>query len=128
MITNCFSKKKKKKEKKIGCAIGLTWALVVAHSEVGSNVRTDVGQTLAGAVLSVTSEVGRLLPDNLGEVAPVLEVGHVWLVLAVETVVPAHLAVVEQVGDDGRDVVGGDTSGNVLAVTTSVHVTIVMCQ
>lgn len=67
------------------------------------------------------------LPDDLGEVAPVLEVGHAGLSLAVETIVPADLAVVEQVGDDGGDVVARYTCGDVLTVATTHRITI-PCQ
>jgi len=49
----------------------------------------------------------------------VLEVGHVWVGLAVKTVEPVDLTVVEQLGNDSGDVVGWDTSSNVLAVSSS---------
>ena len=82
---------------------------------------TDVGKT-ARAVLSGTADLGGALPDKLREVTPLLEVGHVRIGLAVEIGVVADLAVVEQLGDDSRNVVGLDTSGNVLSVVTAIDV------
>ena len=98
--------------------MNLTWWSVVADGEVRSNVRADVGET-AWAVLSSATDSGGALPDDLGEVTPVLEVGHVWVGLAVETVEPVDFTVVEEVRDDGRDVVSLDTSSDVLTVSTT---------
>lgn len=102
----------------------LTWWSVVADGEVRSNVRTDVGET-AWAVLSGATDSGGVLPDDLREVAPVLEVGHVWVRLTVKAVEPVDLTVVEEVGDDSGDIGSFDTSGNVLTVATTVGVDIV---
>lgn len=82
---------------------------------------TNVGKA-ARAVLSGTADLGGTLPDKLGEVTPFLEVGHVRVGLAVEVGVVADLAVVEQLGDDSRNVVGLDTSGDVLTVVTAVNI------
>ena len=56
---------------------------------------------------------------------PVLEVGHVWVGLAVKTVEEVDFTVVEEVGNDCGDVGGLDTGGNVLTVSTTVGVDIV---
>lgn len=82
---------------------------------------TDVGKTTR-AVLSGTADLGSTLPDELREVAPLLEVGHVGVGLAVKVVVVVNLAVVEELSDDSRDVVSFNTSGDVLAVTTTIDV------
>ena len=76
------------------------------------------------------SNLGSTLPDDLGEVSPSGEVGHIWVGLAVlrgwEKV---KLAIVPHVGDDTRDQdrwvlgrlsgCGGTSHGNVLSVTTT---------
>ena len=103
--------------------VRVTWRLVVANSEVRLYVRADASKTLRRAVLRDTTNVSCALPDNLGEMAPMLEVGHIRLSLAVETGVPADLAVVEQIGDDSRNVVGLNTGSNILTVTASVCIT-----
>jgi len=82
---------------------------------------TDVGKT-ARAVLSGTADLGGTLPDELREVTPLFEVGHVGVGLAVEVGVVADFAVVEQLSDDSRNVVGLDTSGNVLTVVTTIDI------
>ena len=51
--------------------------------------------------------------------APVLEVRHVRLRLAVKAVVPSDLTIVEELGDDGRDIVRLYTRSNVLAISTA---------
>ena len=88
---------------------------------MGRDVLTNIGKT-ARAVLSGTADLGSTLPDKLREVTPFLEVSHVRVGLAVEVGVVADLAVVEQLGDDSRNVVGLDTSGNVLSVVTAVDI------
>jgi hypothetical protein len=88
---------------------------------VRRDVLTDVGKT-ARAVLSGTADLGGTLPDKLREVTPLFEVGHVRVGLAVEVGVVADFAVVEELGDDSRDVVGLDTGGNVLTVVTAVDI------
>lgn len=61
----------------------LTRTLVVADGEVWRDTSADVGETV-GAVLGVASDVGGVLPHDLAEVTPLLEVGHVGAVLAVQ--------------------------------------------
>ncbi len=81
-----------------------------------------VGKALAGAVLGGAADMRGVRPDDLREVAPVLEVGHAGRTLAVETVVPADFAVVEQVGDDGSDIVSLYTCGDILAIATTIRI------
>lgn len=73
------------------------------------------------------SNVRGALPDKLGEVTPVLEVAHVWLSLAIKVCEVLDLAVVEEIGNDGGDVVALDSGGDVLAVPTAINIT-VCCQ
>ena len=97
----------------------LTWGHVVADREVWSDVATNIAKSTRRTVLSSTTNLGGVLPDNLGEVTPVLKVGHVWLRLAVEAIIPSDLTIVEELCNDSRDVVGRDTSSNVLPVPTT---------
>lgn len=99
-----------------------TWTLVVADGEVRGNASADVGETIR-AVLGRAADVGGLLPDDLGEVAPELEVGHVGVGLAVLVGEVWLLAVVEQVSDDGRDILRLDTGSDVLAVAATSNLT-----
>lgn len=69
--------------------------------------------------MSGATDVGSVFPDDLREVSPQLEVIHGGLSLAIEPIKPADFAVVEQVGDDGRDVVCLDTGSDVLAVPSA---------
>lgn len=96
-----------------------TWGLVVADGEVRGDGGADVGKPLSRAVVGGAAQLGGALPDNLGEVAPLFEVGHVRVVLVIETLEKVDFAVVEKVGNDGRNVAGFNTGGNVLAVTTT---------
>lgn len=97
----------------------LTWRLVVADGHIWWNIRCDIGKTL-WTIVGSTADLGGSLPDDLREVAPVVEVGHVWLTLAKIVTVPVLFAVVEQLGDNDRDVVGCDTCCDVLTITTNL--------
>lgn len=82
---------------------------------------------MACAVEGRAANLGAALPDDLGEVAELVEGGirHVrWGSLVVERLEEAHLIVVHVVGDDRRDVGWGSTCGNVLAVAATVLVTV----
>lgn len=98
-----------------------TWALVVADGEVLGDGATNVRKTLLGAVLGGAADGGGALPDDLGEVTPLVEVVHAGLGLAVKILKVVDLAVVKEVGDDGGDVVCFDASSNVLAVSAAVR-------
>ena len=67
------------------------------------------------------------LPDDLGEVTPVLEVAHIGLSLAVEVREVLDLAVVEEIRNDGGDIVALNSGRDVLAVPTTVNIA-VCCQ
>lgn len=94
----------------------LTLFRVVADSEVRRDVATGVAKTLSGAVNSGAANLGGVAPDDLGEVAPLVESVHVDFLLAVLVAVEGNFSVVEELSDYGRDVVGLDTGSNVLAV------------
>jgi len=89
---------------------------------VSTDVATGVGQALRRAVDGGAADLGGVLPHDLAEVAPLVEVGHVRVFLAVELIVEGDLAVVEQLGDDRRDIVSLNTSSDVLAVFAAVDV------
>lgn len=107
----------------------VTGLLVVADGvPSGSAGWEHVGA--CSAVDGRASNLGSSLPDNLGEVSPSREVGHVWIGLSVlGGWEEAKLAVVPHVGDDSgnenRWVLvlfsgsGCTSHGNVLAVTTT---------
>lgn len=95
---------------------GRTWALVVADSEVWGN--TGPGVFKDAARRCNAGNVSGALPDDLGEVAPSLEVAHVGF-LAVVTSVERFLSVVKHVAYDGGDVRALDTGSNVLAIATT---------
>jgi len=106
---------------------------VVANGEERRNVRGHVTETvgtvaLAGAVNRGTSNRRGALPNNLGVVTIPIEGGVIVDVvgrgLAVKAGKVVDLAVVEEIGDDGGDVVFRCTSSDVLAIaaTTSLHV------
>lgn len=102
----------------------LTRRLVVANGEVRGDVATSVGKTGRGAVDSGAANLSGALPDDLGEVTPLVEVAHVGGLLAVLALVKTNLAVVEKLGDDSRNVVSLDTGSDVLAVSATVHLTV----
>lgn len=109
----------------VGSEDELTSRLVVADGEVSRNVATSVAETLARAVNSGAADLSGGLPDDLAEVTPLVESRHVGRVLAVLALEETNLAVVEELSDDSRDVVSLDTSSDVLAVSTSVHFSVV---
>lgn len=92
-----------------------TCTLVVADSEVRSHVGGNALEVTGAAVGGGASNGGGVGPDDLGKVAPVL-VGGARLVVLVD------LGVVPEIGDNRRHIAGLDTSGNVLAVSATVHV------
>lgn len=105
----------------------LTWCLVVADGEVWGDAAASVGKT-AIAVVGSASDGGGSLPDDLGEVSPSVESSLVvdvgWCGLAVHGREISGLVVVEQLGDDRGDVAGWAAGGDVLAVSTTIHLTV----
>ena len=107
----------------------VTLCLVVADGEVRSHVAASVGQVLRRAIDSSAADLSGVDPDHLGEVTPLVEVGHerVFGVLVVgvggvQVVVVTNLAVVEQLGDDRGNVVSLDTGSDVLTISALVTV------
>jgi len=98
--------------------------LVVADGEVRRRTsQGSVSSKTARAVLSEAANVGGRLPDDLGEVTPDLEVGRV--LNTVVRLVGIDLAVVELVGDDLSDIPGRGSSRDVLAVATTIDISVV---
>lgn len=97
----------------------LTWIFVVADCEERGNITCHVCQTGRRAILCITGNGGGVLPHKLGEMAPMLKVGHIRIGLTVETGKPIDLTVVKQIADDGSNVVFCDTCSNVLPITTA---------
>lgn len=97
----------------------LTGRAVVANSEGQGFGGIDVTQAVAGDGSATNVSSGG--PDNLGEVTPVVEVGHVGVGLAVQVGVVAHLVVVHEVGDHNANFGRLNTISNVLTVATAVN-------
>ena len=66
--------------------------------------------------MGVASDLRSGLPDELGEMAPDREVCHWWVGLAIITRKVLDLAIIEEIGNDGGDVVRLYTGRDVLAV------------
>ena len=98
--------------------------LVIANSEVRLHPTSYVPHA-AGTMLCMTPNMGRLLPHHLAEVTPVLEVAHARVSLAVLSGVPGLLGVVEFVGNHVADAPWWRASGDVLAVSATIHCSVV---
>ncbi len=96
----------------------LTWRTIIANGKVPGSIAADLGET-ARTMLGVATDLRGGLPDHLREVAPVVEVGHIWRILAEQTVVQLQLVVVEPLCDDATYMLGICTSTDVLAVPTA---------
>lgn len=96
-----------------------TWRTVVADGEVRRDVAPRVDEASGGAVVRSAADPRRVDPHDLREVAPAVEAGQVWSRLAVVVVEVGLLVVVEEVGDNEGDVVGGHTGRDVLAVAAA---------
>lgn len=70
--------------------------------------------------MSSTADLSGGLPDNLGEMSPVLKVGHVGVGLAVKSAEVVDFTVVEQVTDNRGNVRGWNTCSDVLTISTTV--------
>lgn len=99
-------------------AIVTRWG-VVADGERQGCGGVDVAQAVAHH--GRAADVSGVLPDNLGEVAPFLEVGHARVGLAVRGREVANLVIVHQVGDQNADLALLHTVTDVLAVTTAIN-------
>merc|ERR1712070_918280 len=95
----------------------VTSFVVVADREVWRDVGTNVSKAVGRAVLGGTTNDSSPLPDDLGEVTVVVEVAT-WVGLAVVRGVGVDLSIVPEVGDNIRDLIGSQTSSDVLAVDT----------
>ena len=94
---------------------------IIAHSKVRLHTTAHSLQaSLATAVLRMTSDTTTILPHNLTEVSPVLEVAHIRLVEPVVAPKPANFVIVEHIRDDIGDVVWWDAGSDVLAVAAAV--------
>jgi hypothetical protein len=97
----------------------VTRRVVIADGEGERVAGVDVAETVThhgGA-----ADVGSALPDNLGEVAPLLEVGHAGVGLTVGGGEVFDLVVVHQIGDHDTNFAGLDTVADVLAVTAAIN-------
>jgi len=102
----------------------VTRRLVVADGKECRNTAASVGKTFSRAVDGSAANRRGVLPDDLGEVSPAIEGGVVVDAgrsgLAIQASEVANLVVVEQLGDDGRDVAGWCASSDVLTVSSTI--------
>jgi hypothetical protein len=103
-----------------GADLTLTRRLEVADSKGWRDVRANVGQGVT--YLNRAADRKGVFPDDLGEVTPFLEVGHVRVVISVSRIEP-DLVVVHQVGDQLVSLVGEKPSTDVLAIATTAGLT-----
>lgn len=96
----------------------ITRGRVVADGEGERAARVDVSEAVAHH--GSAAHMGGALPDDLGEVTPLLEIGHAGVGLAVGGGEVFNLVVVHQVGEHDTDLACLDTVADVLAVTTAI--------
>jgi len=103
----------------------VAWWPIVADGEVRLDAIGSTGILERGTRRRGTSHSGCGLPDDLAEVAPLLEVGHVRVGLTIP-LEQRHLVVIEDVGDHRSDVAGWSTSADVLTITSTVDGNVVL--
>lgn len=97
----------------------ITRRRIIAHGKVRRNIHPlqSLDATLFGTISSVAAHIRRALPDDLAEMAPVFEIRHVRVGVAVVGFgVRVHLAVVELERDYAGDACGWCAGGDVLTV------------
>jgi hypothetical protein len=97
----------------------VTRGRVVADGEGHGGAGVDVAELVAHH--GRATDVGGALPDDLGEVAPLLELGHAGAGATVGGREVADFVVVHQVGDHHADLALLDAVADVLAVTTAIN-------
>lgn len=99
-------------------AVVVTGRRIIAHGEGQGRAGVNIAQTVAHH--GSTADVGSILPDDLREVTPFLELGHgrVRHTVGVREVV--DFVVVHQVGDHHADFVLRHAVSDVLTVATTV--------
>ncbi len=95
-----------------------TCRAVVAHSEGQGLGGIDIAKRVADN--GSTANLFSALPDDLREVAPLFEEGHVGVRLSIKVLIIAHLIVVHQVGDHNSNFICRGTIADVLAVVVGV--------
>lgn len=92
---------------------------VVADGEWERPARVDVSEAVAHH--SSAADVGGALPNDLGEVTPLREIGHAGVGLSVGGGKVFNLVVVHQVGEHDAHLACLDTIADVLSVITAVN-------
>jgi len=96
----------------------VTGGRVVADSEGHGGARIDVAEFVTHH--GRAANVGGALPDDLGEVAPLLELGHARAIRAVGGREVADLVVVHQVRDHHANLALLNAVSDVLAITAAI--------
>src|SRR5437016_3791341 len=100
----------------------LTRAAIIAEGQIWWDITADTGDT-TWAMLSSAANLGGFLPDDLAEVTPFFEVGHIRISLTVLVAEFSDLAVVELIRDDLSNVGSSIAASHVLAVTAAANST-----
>lgn len=102
----------------------VTRRVVVADGEGRWLTRVHVAEGIAND--SSAADRDRALPHDLREMAPLLEISHVRVGLAVQTIIVAELIVVHQIGDHDSDLVSRNTVSDVLTIATTADVSVML--
>ena len=97
----------------------ITSGEVVAYGEGERAARVDVFEAVAHH--SSAADMGGALPNNLGEVTPLLEIGHAGVGLSVGGGEVFDLVIVHQIGEHDTDLACLSTIADVLTITTAVN-------
>jgi hypothetical protein len=92
---------------------------IVAHGKVRAN--PAAGILKRAALHRRAANLLGIAPHDLRKVAPLVEVAHVGVVLAVEAFVGGGFVIVHAVGDHGGDFGAGGAGADVLAVAGGVE-------
>jgi hypothetical protein len=101
----------------------VSWRGIVAD---GKKWSSPPGFLKSAAFDSRTSNFFGTSPCDLREMAPSLEVAHVRVILAVEAFVERSFVVVHSVGDHGRDILRRCAGANVLSISLSIVVLVLV--
>lgn len=58
--------------------------------------------------------------------APLVEIAHIWVIHAPLVLEKVELAIIEEIGDDRADIFGLNTSSDVLTITATIRLPIIL--
>lgn len=98
--------------------------LVVADGEMAGNIRTHVAETSSSTIFGPARHMSGIDPGDLRKMSPGMEVAHVGL--ATISGIELDLAIVKLVGDDLGDLRGWGTGRDVLAISTTTGLSVML--